>query len=185
MPSSDNFDKTDNSQELADRLIGRIAEGDMSALEQLYREMYIPVYRFLLSMLCGNTHSAEDLAQETFIRVFRYAPKFTAMGQGRSWVYRIASRLALTHLSDKRGKWDELGDTLPCGWDMEENVIFSQSLHDAMAMLPDEERQIVSMHAVTGLTLNEIAFIIGRPLGTVKWLHAKAVKTLRQLLGIN
>ena len=74
----------------ADALILKIAEGDMSALESLYNAMYGEIFAYLRSMLGSDIQSAEDLAQDTFIRVYRYAPKFAAMGQGRAWVYRIA-----------------------------------------------------------------------------------------------
>ena len=167
----------------ADELILKIAAGDMAALESLYRAMYGEILAYLCSMLGGDRQSAEDLAQDTFIRVFRYAPKFAPMGQGRAWVYRIAGRLAITHLSSLPPAPVGLDEHLCGGADVEEQAVNSYAVAQAMASLPPEERQVVSLHAVSGLTLREISEMLGQPLGTVKWRHAEAIKKLKVLLG--
>lgn len=167
----------------ADALIQRIAVGDMSALESLYSAMYGEIFAYLRSMLGGDSHSAEDLAQDTFIRVYKYAPKFAAMGQGRAWVYRIAGRLALTHLGKASSGSPLTESDLQDLADVEDNAVNSKAVADAMAALSPEERQVVSLHAVSGLTLREISDILSQPLGTVKWRHAEAIKKLRSLLG--
>jgi RNA polymerase sigma factor, sigma-70 family len=172
-------------QQEADRLIGRIAGGDMSALESLYNAMYREIFGYLCSMLGGDRHSAEDLAQDTFVRVWKYAPRFSSLGRGRSWVYRIAGRLALDHLGKNSSRAGELKEELPDGTDVEESALDSHVLMQAMSLLPTEERRIVSMHAVSGLTLREIAQVLEMPLGTVKWKHAEAIKKLRAALGGN
>ena len=167
----------------ADELILRIAGGDMSALESLYKAMYSEIYAYLFSMLGGDRSTSEDIAQDTFVRVWKYAPKFSAMGQGRAWVYRIAGRLALNHLGNHKPPVVELDESLPASADVEERALDAQAMAQALAALNPEERQIVSLHAVSGLSLGEIAGIIGRPLGTVKWKHAEAIKKLRSMLG--
>ena len=163
----------------ADALIQRIAVGDMSALESLYSAMYGEIFAYLRSMLGGDSHSAEDLAQDTFIRVYKYAPKFAAMGQGRAWVYRIAGRLALNHLGKASSGSPLTESDLQDLADVEDNAVNSKAVADAMAALSPEERQVVSLHAVSGLTLREISDILSQPLGTVKWRHAEAIKKLR------
>ena len=169
----------------ADALILRIADGDMAALESLYNAMYGEIFAYLRSMLGGDRQSAENLAQDTFIRVYRYAPKFAAMGQGRAWVYRIAGRLAFTHLSKQPPVIGEPEAGLPSEVNVEESAVNSRAVAEAMAAISPEERQGVSLHAVSGLTLREIADVLGQPLGTVKWRHAEAIKKLRSLLGDN
>lgn len=169
-------------QQEADRLIGLIAGGDMSALESLYKAMYREIFGYLCSMLGGDTQSAEDLAQDTFVRVWKYAPRFSSLGRGRSWVYRIASRLALDHLGKNAYRADELKEDLPDSADVEESALDAHALRQAMSLLPEDERRIVSMHAVSGLTLREIAEVLQMPLGTVKWKHAEAIKKLRSVL---
>lgn len=169
----------------ADELIVRMAAGDMAALEALYNAMYGEIFAYLRSMLGGDVQSAEDLAQDTFIRAYRYAPKFAAMGQGRAWVYRIAGRLAFTHLRKLPPVVGEPEPAIPSGADVEESALASRAIQEAMAAISPEERQVVSLHAVSGLTLREIADMLGQPLGTVKWRHAEAVRKLRRLLDDN
>ena len=59
----------------------------------------------------------------------------------------------------------------------------AQAAAQALAALTPDEREIVTLHAVAGLSLREIAEMTGRPLGTIKWKHAEAIKKLRSLLG--
>lgn len=169
------------SQQAADQLIVSVAQGDMTALETLYNAMYREIYGYLLSLV-GNEQTAEDLTQDTFLRVYKYAPKFVPAGCGRSWVYKIAGRLALTHFKNTATDEVKLSEPLPSGDDAEERVLNTQAVAAAMGQLTGEERQIISLHALSGLTLGEIAAILHKPLGTVKWKHAEAVKKLRKLL---
>ena len=167
----------------ADALILRIAQRDMLALESLYNAMYREIYGYLFSMLGGDRSGAEDLAQDTFVRVWKYAPKFSPMGQGRAWVYRIAGRLALNALGNRSPCTEELTDSIPDSSDVEERALDAQAAAQALAALTPDEREIVTLHAVAGLSLREIAEMTGRPLGTIKWKHAEAIKKLRSLLG--
>lgn len=174
------MDKLD--QQTADQLILSVAQGDMKALETLYNAMYCEIYGYLLSLL-GNEQTAEDLAQDTFLRVYKYAPKFVPAGRGKSWVYKIAGRLALTWFKNNNMAQAELSEYLPGEVNAEECVLNAQLVAEAMQTISEEERQIISLHAVSGLTLSEIAAILDKPLGTVKWKHAEAIKKLRRILG--
>lgn len=169
-------------QQTADNLILSVARGDMKALETLYNAMYREIYGYLLSML-GNEQTAEDLAQDTFLRVYKYAPKFVPAGCGKSWVYKIAGRLALTHFRNNGGGYAELSEHMASEVNAEERALNSQILAEAMQKISEEERQIISLHAISGFTLGEIARILDKPLGTVKWKHAEAIKKLRNILG--
>ncbi len=168
---------------LADGLITAIAHGDMGALESLYYNMYREIYMYLLSMV-RNKNDAEDLVQDTFMRVYKYAPKFTPQGKGKAWVYKIANHLAITYLKGNE-RSNVIPEYFPISSELEENTVNSQALHVAISKISESERQIVVMHAVSGLTLNEIAEVIDLPLGTVKWKHSNALKKLRKILGKN
>lgn len=169
-------------QQTADQLIVSVAQGDMKALERLYNAMYREIYGYLLSLL-GSKQAAEDLSQDTFLRVYQYAPKFVPAGCGRSWVYKIAGRLALTYFKNHSTHETELSEHMPSPENSEERALNSQLVAEAMQKISEEERQIISLHAVSGFTLGEIADILNKPLGTVKWKHAGAIKKLRKILG--
>lgn len=170
-------------QKSADELIVAISHGDMGALETLYYSMYREIYGYLTSMV-RNKHIAEDLAQDAFMRIYKYAPKFTPTGNGKSWIYKIAGRLALTYLKNN-GRMVSIPDELHDDSNVEDCAVNSQALSAAMNNLSDSERQIVVLHAMSGLTLGEIAEVVNLPLGTVKWKHAEALKKLRKILGEN
>ncbi len=171
-------------QQTADKLIVAMAGGDMHALEILYNAMYREIFVFLLSTV-GNTQVAEDLAQDTFIRAYQYASGFVPAGYGKSWVYQIARRLTLTYFQKNGNHATEIAltDDLPTPDDAEERALNAQVIAQAMERLPAEERQIISLHALSGLTLREVADILDKPLGTVKWRHAQGLKKLREWLG--
>ena len=171
-------------QRAADELILSVAAGDMRALEALYSGMYREIYGYLLSMV-GDPHAAEDLAQDTFLRVYKYAPKFVPSGYGKSWVYKIAGRLALTYRARNSVPTEELPETLADSHSAEDRVLDAQLVTQAMARLSEDERQVVSLHAVSGMPLREIAQLLRIPLGTVKWRHAQAIKKLKVMLGGN
>ncbi|MDD6395560.1 MAG: RNA polymerase sigma factor [Firmicutes bacterium] len=168
---------------LADELIEAVAHGDMGALEILYYHMYREIYLYIFSLV-HNRCEAEDLAQDTFMRVYKYAPNFTPQGKGKSWIYKIANHLALTYLKSNRNA-TSISEITPFDSGLEENAVNSQALLSAINKISDSEQQIVLMHAVSGLTLGEIAEITNLPLGTVKWKHANALKKLRKILGEN
>lgn len=170
-------------QKSADELIVAISHGDMGALESLYYSMYREIYAYLTSMV-RNKHSAEDLTQDTFMRIYKYAPKFTPTGNGKSWIYKIAGRLALTYLKNN-GDMRCIPEELPGYAGTEDFAVNAQAVSEAMDKLSDSERQVVTLHAISGLTLSEIAEVVNMPLGTVKWKHAEALKKLRKILGEN
>lgn len=169
-----------------DILIKRVADGDTDSLEQLYNACAKGVYALAYSIVKSHA-SAEDIMQDTFVRVWASASKFTATGNGRAWIYRIARNLSLNAVT--RGKTDSLdamteaqGDMLADSTSTENSAVTTHSVDEALSSLPDKEREVITLHSMGGLTLQEIAVTLDVPLGTVKWRHAQALKKLRHLL---
>lgn len=77
-----------------DTLVGRAQDGDVDAFEELVTRYEARLYRYAYGML-GNRHDAEDVVQNTLIRVWRALPSLTIRGAFGGWVYRIASRRCL------------------------------------------------------------------------------------------
>jgi RNA polymerase sigma factor, sigma-70 family len=157
-----------------DQLIELIAEKNMIALETLYNNMYSDVFAYSLSVV-RNPVVAQDLAQDTFLRVYKGAKGFRKKGYGRAWVLKIARNLAMDYLKKQQHQpleeWivdkdsaSEQGETM---------VYISQLL----AELTAAEREIVLLRA-SGYSHKEIAGICKRPEGTVRWKYASAVKKL-------
>ncbi len=169
-----------------DILIMNVAQGDSDSLEQLYNACAKGVYALAYSIVKSHA-AAEDIMQDTFVRVWSSASTFTSTGNGRAWIYRIARNLSLNAVT--RGKADSLdaiteetGDRLAALDSTENSAVMGHSIDSAISSLGDKEREIITLHSMSGLTLNEISDLLDVPLGTIKWRHAQALKKLRALL---
>lgn len=167
----------------ADALIERISAGDMSALEDLYTQFSQAVYAYAMTIVKDKV-VAEDIMQDVFVKVYQNASGFRAEGYGKAWILRIARNLALNAVTRRReSEPEEAFETLRAPDRPEDSAIIRVSLKEALDALSDEERRIVTLHAVSGMTLGEIAATLSQPLGTVKWKHAGALKKLRRAVG--
>lgn len=166
-------------QERLERLLVCVARGEQEALETLYHSTRAAVYALALSVL-KNTHDAEDVTQDTFVRVWESAPSYRPQGSPMAWILTVARNLARMKLR-QGGKFADLDeeqwDAIPAenGLDAEERFL----LETALAKLSCEERQIVMLHAVSGLKHREIAHLLERPLATVLSKYNRALKKLR------
>ena len=163
----------------ADALIVRVSRGDMSALEELYNEFSRAVYAYAMTIV-NDRDTAEDIMQDVFVKVYRCSSGFVPQGLGKAWIMRIARNLSLNAVTRRReeGTEEEL-ETLRAPDRPEDHAVLRVALDGAMKSLSDDERQIVTLHAVSDMTLSDIAKTLGQPLGTVKWKHAAALKKLR------
>lgn len=163
----------------ADRLICEIAAGDMSALETLYRELAPGVFAFARSIVRDDA-TAQDIMQDTFVRVYNSAPNFRASGLGKAWIMQIARNLALNAVMRRQdSEPQEVIEERAAGESTEDCVEARVMIDHALNVLTDAEREVVVLHAVSGLKLDAVARIIGEPLGTVKWRHSRAMKKIR------
>jgi RNA polymerase sigma factor (sigma-70 family) len=171
------------SPEVLDSLLHRLATGDKTALEQLYRETRAAVYGFSLS-ITKNGADAEDVLQETYIKAWNAAGGYSAKGNPMAWLLTIAKNLSLMKLREhsryqdlEPDEWDALAvpDTSSAAADR-------HLLSAAMIILSDEERQIILLHAVSGLKHREIASLLDLALPTVLSKYHRSLKKLRNYI---
>lgn len=161
----------------------RIAEGDASAFAALYREAAPAVFAYALSVL-KNQESAEDITQETFLKVRGAAHLYKKQGKPLAFLFTIARNLCLMQLRKARRVIPaEDPETLfaPEIWpaaDAEDRLV----LEEAFRVLGDTERQVILLHAVTGLKHREIASLLDLPLGTVLTGYHRGIRKLRREL---
>ncbi len=165
----------------ADELIRMVGQGDMTALEELYNSLSRGVYALVMTIV-KNTSAAEDIMQDTFVRVYNAAPDFKANGAGVAWIMRIARNLALNAVTAKKILPEDSLAAMPSSVTAENSAIDRVMINRALDKLTEQEREIVTLHAVVGMTLGEIAKLTDQPLGTVKWRHSAALKKLRSYL---
>lgn len=160
-----------------DGLIQRIASGDGKAFRQLYEIASAGVYGFALS-ITKNTYDAEDVLQDTFLTVHRAASGYEPMGKPMAWILTIARNCALSQLR-KAGKAGEAGEFQE--EDSRLGAVEDRALIETLfSVLDGEERQIVMLHAVSGLKNREIAALLELPLNTVLSKYHRAMKKLRE-----
>lgn len=160
--------------------IVRIAGGDKDALVQFYQQTRPAVYGFALSIL-KNPQDAEDVLHDAFLQVWNAAPQYRPQGKAMAWLLTIVRNLAMDQLRRQKHveplAWED--------WQTQLAAVPAVSAEDRMALaglltaLEDQERQIVTLHALTGLKHREIAALLGLPLPTVLSKYSRALKKLR------
>jgi RNA polymerase sigma-70 factor (ECF subfamily) len=178
--------------ELDELTLRRAQRGDDRACRELVRAYERRVFA-LLGRLVGRSPQLEDLAQETFLRVFRALPAWSPSGPARlsTWILTIATRLALDHLRQSRpanavASADlpgRSGDLLGRSADQElEARALGRAIERAVAELAPEFRAAFLLREYHGLDYDEIARALDVDLGTVKSRLSRARAALREAL---
>lgn len=163
-----------------EELLRQIALGSQQAFEELYRATDSAIYGYALS-LTKNHHEAQDIMMDTYLKIRCAAHLYMPLGKPMAWILTITKNLARTRLrsAGRQIPLDDLEETTPSfDRDSEEAV----ALEQAMKVLGDQERQILILHAVTGLKHREIAEMLGMPLATVLSKYARSLKKLKKAL---
>ena len=168
-------------------LLAACRNGDPGAFEEVVRRTYRQVYTQALRIV-GDRQEAEDVAQETYLRVFRGLAGFRGDAQFETWLYRIVANAALTHLRRRRRFGELMTD--PADEALEpadaggapETVADRDALAGAMASLSPALRAVVVLKDVYGLSCQEIGDQLGVSEGAVKVRLHRARRGLKELL---
>jgi RNA polymerase sigma-70 factor (ECF subfamily) len=162
----------------------RFTAGDRSAVRQMYAEYGRAVYALAYRVL--RDHGlAEEAVQTTMLNAWRNAARFDPERDIGPWLYTIARRAAIdVYRREQRHQSAELVDTdiavLPNSLD---EVWQAWQIHQALAQIPEAEREIVRCTHYLGLTQEQTADRLGIPVGTVKSRSHRAYRRLADLLG--
>ena len=179
------------------RLVREIRAGDGDAFETLVRENQTRVHNLALRMT-GSEEDAQDIAQETFLKAWRTMGKYRGECSLGSWLYRIASNLSIDLLrKNKRQQREKIvsledngedGRTLELPDLREEPQTILEREENRRAVwaclekLPEEQRLILVLRDVNGLSYEEIGASMGLEMGTVKSRIFRAREKLANLL---
>lgn len=183
--------------EIANReaaLIQRCAAGEESACAELVAEHERMVYQLAFHLL-GDRDEALDLSQEVFLRVFRTIHSFRAQSALRTWIYRIvinqarnrqrwwrrrhrSEQVSLDQHLQEHGDVRQPGDTSSPHRALARKELASK-LRRALDSLPFDQRTVVVLREIDGMSYDEIAFSLGVAIGTVKSRLTRARTTLR------
>lgn len=169
-----------------EELLRRVGNGDEDAFRRLYQNTDRMVYSFILSIL-KNPQDAEEVMQETYLKVWTSAASYQAQGKPLAWMFTIARNLCYMKFRDQKRMADMGLDELPGEEPGEvcfplEHMTDAIVLRAALGILKEEERQIVLLHASAGLKHREIAAALQMPLATVLSKYNRAMKKLQQYL---
>ena len=190
-----------SDREIDQQLVERVQGGDKQAFGLLVSKYQRKLHR-LLSRLVRDSAEVEDLAQETFIKAYRALGAFRGESAFYTWLYRIGINTAKNHLAaqSRRVPASTGLDSSDMGIDGGERLRdldtperqlmtrqIAQTVDAAMADLPEELREAITLRELEGLSYEEIANVMDCPIGTVRSRIFRARESiaarLRPLLG--
>jgi RNA polymerase sigma-70 factor (ECF subfamily) len=160
--------------------VARAKEGDRDAQRFLYVQYSHNVYGYVRSIV-RDDHEAEDVTQHVFAKLLTAIAKYDDRGVPFfAWLIRLARNVAIDHLRAQRATPTEvvLDPDRECGSDLEQVL----TVRAALANLPDDQRQVVILRHVVGLSPGEIGDRMGRTEGSIHGLHHRGRKALKQEL---
>jgi RNA polymerase sigma-70 factor (ECF subfamily) len=175
------LDESPESMRQVRLAIARAKEGDRDALRLLYVRYSDNVYGYVRSIV-RDEKEAEDLTQHVFLKLITVICKYDDRGIPFSgWLLRLARNVALDHLRRRRATPAE--EVFGADTHMDESAQDrARNLRTALDTLPEEQRSVVVMRHVIGLTPPEIAAHLGRSESSIHGLHHRGRRALQQEL---
>ena len=169
-------------------LVQKAIEGDQAAFTLLYDEYFNKVYRYVLTQV-KNQSEAEDLTQEVFIKALHAIGSYKQKGAPfASWLFRIARNNIIDFWRKQKGKKTTSIDEAASlaseddPVDMTERRSEAALLADALKLIPQAQKEVVSLRFVSGLSIAEVAQVLGKKEGTVKALQFNGMVSMRKIL---
>lgn len=169
---------------LIEQGLKRISRGNKDAIGDIYELTKTGVYGFILSIL-KNPEDAEDVMQDTYIKICSCADMYMPQGKPMAWIFTIARNLCLMKLRRSSRQvdipdfeWDSI-EGASGEFGTEDRIV----LEAALSSISEEESQIVMLHAVAGMKHRELADFLDMPLATVLSKYNRALKKLQKALG--
>jgi len=185
--------------ELGDNDVVRaFLDGDQRAFSEIVRRYDNRLLNFVYRTI-GDRERAQDLVQETFVRVYRHIERFDLTKKFSTWIYTIASNLAKNELRNRSRNPLVLFQTIKKNWEADHRPLEWEDTHykpddlfrkrhlkekveEAVAELPEHHRIVFVLRELEGKTYEEIADITGCNLGTVKSRLNRARNNFAQII---
>jgi len=192
----ESVDAAQSAEGLSDaQIMLRVKGGDDSAFEYLVQKYRRPMLSFMYRM-AHNSAVAEDLAQEVFLRVYRSREKYEASAKFTTWLYRIASNLAVNHARDTRHQrpentvsLDEPDQETGLTMDLPDNSLTAEesiarrerlaAIRQRVEALPERQKMALIMHKYQQMDYRQIAEVLKLSESAIKSLLFRAYETLR------
>lgn len=170
-------------------LVRQAQSGDIEAVGQLFDKHYRSMFRYFFARV-GQRQQAEDLAGELFTRLVHHLPTFEPTGVPfRAWLFRIAYNLTMDHFRVASDVKLESLEKVTLLAQPEQNPVqyverqmTGETLHETLLALVPEQRQVVILRFLVGLSLQETAVVMERTLSAVKAMQHRGLQTMRRKL---
>lgn len=172
-------------------LCKRAKRGDRNAACELLEVCYPDVFAYL-RRLCGNQQDAEDLTQQTFLKVWSSLDRFAGRSEFSTWLYRIAHNTYIdwrrTGPSGTRNCldpwWAECIDANPGPFADVADRQIAERLYEAVDKLDDDRKHVVHLHYYQQLSIRQTAKVLNVATSTVKYRLREILRILRMRLGV-
>jgi RNA polymerase sigma-70 factor (ECF subfamily) len=170
-----------------ERLVRQAQQGDQDALAEIYERYQPAVYRYVYYRV-RDVSAAEDLTAAVFLRVVEKLDSFRYEGRPLlAWLYTIAANTVIDyHRRAERSRVVPLdGEVVDRSRDVERAVerrLTQRRLADALAELTEEQRQVITLRFVEGMTSKEVGRVLDKSTGAVKALQHRGLASLARIL---
>lgn len=139
------------------------------AFDQLVRKYQSPVRRFFRNLTCGDIELSDDLAQDTFIKVYTHITSFQNLSSFSTWLYRIAYNIFYDYVRLRKETGGLDTAEVDAAHSIEpENLGAKMDVYASLKLLKEAERTCITLFYMEDLGIAKIADITGMPVGTVK-----------------
>jgi RNA polymerase sigma-70 factor (ECF subfamily) len=180
---------SDSDWERQRQVVEAAQAGDLEALASLYDTHINQVYRYALARL-GNVHDAEDVAEEIFLKMLNGLPKYQVRKVPfAAWLMRIAHNEVVSfarrnvrraHDTDLPEEIVDRGSNDPA--EHAERTLALEDLRKAVALLPEAQREVITLRFAAGLSVTDTARALGKQENNVKVLQHKGMQRLQTLM---
>ncbi len=170
-----------------DELVTRAQDGAAEAISCLFENNYQKIYRFLYYRV-GDTHIAEDLTSEVFLKMIQALPGYRIRNVPfQAWLFQIARNLAIDHhrkqaLHMNTELHENIKEPAQPMDEIIEKRLSSELLHSTLKKLTDDQRDVIILRFIEGMSLTQVAGILHKSEDAIKGLQHRALISLRGLL---
>lgn len=162
-----------------------VRDGDIDLMGELFEQHHRRLYNFFL-LATGKRAASEDLVQDVFFRMLKYRHTYREKGEFETWMFRIARNARVDYYRSQRHQdsIDDHPDLVDDGPDPSETVEQQDDvamLHQALAELPEDKREVLIMSKFTEMKYEDIGAVLGCTVGAVKVRVHRAIRDLAEI----
>lgn len=173
-----------------EELMLSVKQGRLHSLGELFERHHVKLFNYFLKF-CGNRHWSEDMVQNTFLKMLKYASSYRDTGACLAWIFNIARNVGVDYLQAEQNRShvndmdpDTIDDPYSDPEYLEEMKQGEKQLQQALLQLTPEKRQLVLLSKLQQISMVDLAAMYECTPGTVKVRLHRALKELRECYSV-